>query len=225
MKSVPGMSLLALFMAGNAMASPHQATFSSDRLRTSIFDDGAAQYTTPAPPPPGMSVIFNNIGKKYPNGEYFCCDGLTVAGPDSYLGQETWPAIAFTPATDVTVKVVDAGVGYDNGGPNDVVISIAADTGGLPGTVLGSTHVTGLGDFGDCCKLARAKFTGVKLSAGQQYWVIVGTDDQDTATVAAWSFNSTEQMQTVRFAENYGSGWQLINATARPAPSFAVYGK
>ena len=123
------------------------------------------------------------------------------------------------------MKVVDAGVGYDNGGTNDVVISIADDAAGLPGSVLGSTHVTGLGDFADCCKLARAKFTGVKLSAGKQYWVIVGTDDQDTATVAAWSFNSTEQIKTVRFAKNYGSGWQLINATARPAPSFAVYGK
>src|ERR1700734_1091218 len=111
MKLELGMGVLALFMAGDAMASPHRATFSNDMRRTSVFDDGTAQYTAPAPAPPGLSVIFNNIGRKYPDGMYFCCDALTVAGPDSYLGEQAWPAIAFTPTADITVKVIDAAVG------------------------------------------------------------------------------------------------------------------
>jgi hypothetical protein len=185
---------------------------------------GTAAYTAPLPSPRELSVIFSNVGKKYPDGVYFCCDGLSVGGPDTDLGLLVWPAIAFTPAADTTVKIVDSSVGY-SGGTNNVVISIAADAGGLPGTVLGSARVTGLSIFGDCCGLARAKFQGVNLVAGQQYWVYAGTDDEDTDFVGAWSFNSTEQIKTVRFAENYGQGWQLINAAARPAPSFAIYGK
>ena len=72
--------------------------------------------------------------------------------------------------------------------------------------------------------VTRAKFKGVKLSAGQQYWVIAGTDSKDSTAFAAWAFNTTEQIKTVRFAENIGTGWELVNASARPSPAFAVYG-
>lgn len=222
MKVVYGCALFAVF-ASCATASPYHLTVSEGRSRMSVHPDGF-HFAAPLVPPKGLAAVFDNLGSKYPDGVYFCCDGLSVSGPDTDLGQQVWPAIAFTPATDVTVKVVDAAVGY-NGGANDVVISIATDSGGLPGSFLGSTHVTGLSNFGDCCGLARAKFSGIRLKAGQQYWVVVGTDSEDTTAVAAWSFNSTEQIQTVRFAENYGKGWQLINVNARPAPAFAVYGK
>jgi hypothetical protein len=212
------------FAGASAMAAQQDLTVSKNK-RTVSVSPGPAKYMVPQAPPKGISVVFDNVGKKYPDGVYFCCDGLTIAGPDSIEGQTVWPAIAFTPAQDVTVTRVDAALGYDDHGTNDVAVSIAADSGGLPGTILETAHVTDLPEFGDCCALARAKFKGVKLSAGQQYWVVAGTDDQDSTAFAAWAFNTTEQIKTVRFAENIGTGWELVNANARPSPSFAVYGK
>ncbi|HEX3651677.1 MAG TPA: choice-of-anchor R domain-containing protein [Rhizomicrobium sp.] len=215
----------ALALLGTSATAAQQDLTVSKNKRTVSVSPGPAHYTVPLAPPKGLTVVFNNIGKKYPDGVYFCCDGLTIAGPDSIEGQTVWPAIAFTPAADVTVTRVDLALGYDDHGANDVAVSIAADSGGLPGTLLETVHVSNLPEFGDCCAITRAKFKGIKLSAGQQYWVVAGTDANDSTAFAAWALNTTEQIKTVRFAENIGTGWELVNANARPSPAFAVYGK
>ena len=71
--------------------------------------------------------------------------------------------------------------------------------------------------------VVRAKFDGVPVSAGQQYWVVVKTNSRDTNTLAAWNFNDTEQVIQGAEAVNDGSGWQPLQSFA--APAFEVLGK
>jgi len=169
-----------------------------------------------------MDTVFSNIGYKYPDGLYFCCFGNTISGPNSQIGDTIWPAAEFTPASDATIKEIDVALGWVSGA-NRVVINIAEDDGGVPGNVLASFPVTGLGVFGDCCQLAQA--TGkVKVTGGTPYWIFISTDASSMTTWAAWPFNSTDQVDTINTAGFDGSTWTAFGPS-RPAISFALFGK
>jgi len=211
------------FAAGSAAAGPaSNATVSKDKRITSI-PHGTAHFVPAIRPPRKLDVIFDNIGFLYPKGLYFCCYGYTVSGPSSQIGQTIWSASGFTPSKDMSVKLLEVAVGYVSG-TNKVVISIADDNGGVPGNILGSWPVTNLGTFGTCCALAQLNVDHIHVTAGQQYWVIVGTDDSDADTWAAWPFNSTDEIDPVPFAQYNDSSWTNYGGSI-PGLSFAVYGK
>jgi hypothetical protein len=192
-------------------------SLSKDKRITSV-SQGTMHYT-PAQLP-RKSIIFSNIGTLYPKGLYFCCYGDTISGPSSVIGTPYSAALQFTPATDVSVTEVDAGVGWVEG-TNAVQLAIYDDNGGVPGTSLASATVKGLGTFGDCCTLAVARIKKLPLTAGTPYWVVVSASG---TTWAAWAFNSTDEIDPVTAAYNDGTGWGA-GGGAIPAPSFAVIGK
>jgi hypothetical protein len=168
-----------------------------------------------------MTKVFDNLSK-YPDGVYWCCTSFIVSGPDSDFGQQSWIGAPFTPNASVTVSKVVLGLGHDSG-KNAVVVTLNSDSGGLPGTELASTTVSNLPEFPGCCALIQAKFKGVPVSAGQQYWVVVKTNNKDTNTLAGWAFNDTEQVIPGTGAFNDGTGWQSLQSLA--AAAFEVVGK
>lgn len=198
------------------------ATVSRDK-HTTTAQPGTTRYAPAIKPPRRLDTIFDNIGFKYPEGLYFCCYGNTISGPSSQIGQTVWPASQFTPEGDATIKTIDVALGWVSGA-NRVVINIAKDDGGIPGKVLGSFAVTGLGVFGDCCQLAEV--TGnvkIKVKGGAPYWIFISTDDQSKNTWAAWPFNSTDQVNTINNAAFDGTSWTAFGP-GRPAVSFALFG-
>lgn len=201
-------------------AGVNGATVSKDKLTTQARP-GASHYV-PAPPPNRMDTIFSNIGTRYPNGLYFCCYGNTISGPDSPIGQTIWNAVEFTPASDATIKEIDSAVALA-AGSNHIVLNIAEDNGGVPGTVLGSFPVSGMGVFGDCCNLVTAQ-PHIRVTGGTPYWFFISTDAQSADTWAAWPFNSTDQVNTLNGAGYDGTSWTAFGP-GRPAVSFALYGK
>lgn len=209
--------LAALAFAGNAAsaAGANGATLSKDKRTTSV-SIGSGHYNPTALP--GKSAIFSNVGTKYPKGLYFCCYGNTISGPDSIVGAAYSVALQFTPASDMTAKEIDAGVGWA-AGTNAVNLAIYDDAGGLPGKMLDGGQATGLGVFGDCCTMAVAKVKA-SLKGGTPYWVVVSADGDSWD---AWAFNSTDEIDIVNAAYNGGSGWSAGGAV--PAPSFQVIGK
>jgi hypothetical protein len=191
--------------------------------------DGLAIATKPptlrySPVPiatPGLTKIFDNLSK-YPDGVYWCCTSYIVSGPNSEFGQQSWIGAPFTPNASLTVSEIVLGLGIDSG-KNTVVVTLNGDKDGLPGKELASTTISNLPDFPGCCGVVRAKFDGVPVSAGLQYWVVVKTNSRDTNTLAAWNFNDTEQVIQGAEAVNDGSGWQPLQSFA--APAFEVLGK
>jgi len=212
-------ALAALAFAGSAAsaAGVTGATLSKDKRTTSVTA-GSGHYAPPAVLP-GKSAIFSNVGTKYPKGLYFCCYGNTISGPDSVVGAAYSVALQFTPASDMTAKEIDAGVGWA-AGTNAVDLAIYDDAGGVPGKMLDGGQATGLGIFGDCCTMAVANVRA-KLKGGTPYWVVVSAEGD---TWDAWAFNSTDEIDQVTAAYNDGSGWQGPFG-AVPAPSFQVLGK
>lgn len=210
-------ALAALAFAGSAAsaAGVNGATLSKDKRTTSVAV-GSGHFSPTALP--HKETAFSNVGTKYPKGLYFCCYGNTISGPDSIVGAAYSVALQFTPASDMTAKEIDAGVGWA-AGTNAVNLAIYDDAGGLPGNMLDGGQATGLGIFGDCCTMAVANVRA-KLTGGTPYWVVVSADGD---TWDAWAFNSTDEIDIVTAAYNGGSGWQAGGAV--PAPSFQVIGK
>ena len=134
--------------------------------------------------------IFTNFSH-YKLATYFSIWGNTIAQGGSNFPFQTWVAEAFTPTADATVTKIETSAGRQSSGSGGFEISLYSDASGVPGTVLQTTHVTNLPQYGQCCDVSTATFsTGVPVTAGAQYWVVVSTTSQDP-DIYAWAFNST----------------------------------
>lgn len=210
---------LGAFAASGALAAGDRTYSLSKDKRITTVSQGSTRYAPPSLAPK-KDVVFSNVGTKYPKGLYFCCYGNTISGPDAGVGGAYAVALQFTPASDVKSKEVDAGVGWVQG-TNSVTISIAEDDGGVPGKTLASGDASGLGTFGNCCTMATADLKA-SLKGGTPYWVVVTASGN---TWAAWSFNSTDQIDQLSAAYSADGGGSWSSGIAIPAPSYQVIGK
>jgi hypothetical protein len=222
-KALATFALAALMGGGPSAATIHGVKVSKDGLWVRI-PNGTGRYTAPPLHDQKAQVIFSNIAVKYPMGLYFCCSGATIAGPDSPLGSQSWPAMQFTPTADAIVQEIDVAVQLISG--TDLVdIALYDDAKGLPGKLLKKFKASGFGNIGGCCGLSVGKDrTGIAVKGGMPYWIAIITDGKATDAFANWAFNSTDQLAAVPSAVNKGAGWQN-NGGAIPAASFAVYGQ
>lgn len=168
-----------------------------------------------------LQLIAGNLSQ-YPLGVYFCCYGQTISGPRSFFGQ-FWAAVPFTPATNISVYQVQAAVTWDGfNAQNRVIMSIAQDSGGLPGATIQELPISNLPVFGTCCALAVAtRNVGIPLIAGKQYWLVAGTNLANQMFEGGWDFNSTD-MRSLPWATQSGGNWGTISFIQ---PGFAVLGK
>jgi len=167
----------------------------------------------------GLVTIFNSLISKYPKGEYWCCSGYNVMGPNQ--GTQ-WMGAAFTPDADHTVTRLQIAVGWSDG-VNGVVISLNSDSNGMPGKALKTWNVSGLSRFGMCCSLAIVSGRrGIPISAGKQYWVVLSTNDNEADTVDAWNVEDADQVDQATLASYDGSQWHVFQTS--PGLAFAVKG-
>jgi len=168
----------------------------------------------------GLVTIFSNLAAKYPKGEYWCCGGYNVMGPSQ---GEQWMAGTFTPGADHTVTRVEVAVGYSQGATNGVVISLNRDNNGVPGKALKTWNASGLPPFGACCTLVvKSDASGIPVSAGKRYWVVLSTNSHEKDTVDGWNFNDTNQVDMATNASYTGQKWTVFQTTQGVA--FAVKG-
>jgi hypothetical protein len=149
-----------------------------------------AEIIPTAEPDVKTRKIFTNFSH-YKLATYFSIWGNTIAQGGSNFPFQTWVAEAFTPAADATVTKIETSAGRQSSGSSGFEISLYSDAAGVPGTVLATTHVSNLPQYGQCCDVSTANFpTGAPVTAGTQYWVVVSTTAQDT-DIYAWAFNSS----------------------------------
>jgi hypothetical protein len=175
-------------------------------------------------PDSGLLTIFSNLASEYPNGEYWCCTGYNIMGPSSGIGEQ-WMAAAFTPYANRNVTKITVAVGYSQGTTNGVVLGLRADNNGVPGTWLKSWTISGLPRFGTCCALVSGSDTsGIPVTGGQQYWVILKTDATQLDTVDGWNVADTDQVYPRKIAVFPGAhnAWYVFHAT--PGLAFSVEG-
>jgi hypothetical protein len=226
--------LLALAYLATAMGSAAPSSAGQERMvrgltlddngRTVSFQPTHSGYIPPVKHEPGAHALFSNIGLKYPKGLYFCCFGLTIAGPTSAVGFQSWIATKFTPATDALVTEIDVAVEHASGA-NEADIVLCADNGGVPGKKLKSFKVTNLEGISSCCGLAVGKDrNGIAVTGGTPYWIAMITDKNGPDMFGAWVDNTTDEISAGDVATNVGSGWATAGSFI-PRVAFAVYGK
>jgi hypothetical protein len=105
---------------------------------------------------------------------YQCCAGLPVSGTGP-VGTSFTQANLFTSTASGSVSQIDLAIGYA-GGTNTFYASILTDNGGLPGTELwNQQNLSSSQTVGGCCGLVTITgITGLTLTAGQQYFVVLG---------------------------------------------------
>ena len=186
----------------------------------------------------GLVTIFSNIGKVYPLGTYFCCESYSITGPKaSGRLPEYWLAVAFTPAADRVVTMVEVAVSLLDGADH-LVLSLNNDANGLPGASLKSWHLRSLPAVGSCCALGVGKDrAGIPVAAGTQYWIVLSTVGANSDTYAGWNVEDVDQVDTYNVPVAYycsddmggscgnNDAWTLDGSTSNQGPAFAVLGR
>jgi hypothetical protein len=187
-----------------------------------VVTERPRSFTTTNILEPGLTTIFNSLAAKYPKGMYWCCEGYNVMGPNSGAGEQ-WMAAAFTPAVDHTVTRIAVAVGYSQQGTNGVVMSLNEDNNGVPGQPLKTWNASGLPRFGTCCTLVvESDSSGIPISGGKQYWIVLSTNSSQSDTVDGWNVEDMDQIDTATLASYTNNKWTVFQAT--PGVGFVVQG-
>ena len=154
-----------------------------------------------------LKAIYTNLDS-LKTDRYDDTRGLAVLGPNSCCGTQ-FDAMSFTPKSNSTVYQVQVAVQYASGGANQVNLSLYADSGGNPGTLLaGPVTVTNLPQQPTCCKLAVANFTPVAITGGSRYWVVADTPLTGTGSDFNGSWYFAVQT-TPPYSVDLGTGWSF----------------
>lgn len=208
--------------AQNAASKNNVISVSGPHARMSIVTAPSRSYTRAELQDASLITIFSNLAARYPKGAYWCCQGYNVMGSNSGVGEQ-WMGAAFTPKANHTVTKIAVAAGYSQQGTNGVVVSLNDDNNGVPGQALQTWNVTGLPRFGDCCALVvESDASGIPVTAGKQYWVVLSTNSNETDTVDGWNENDTDQVDPETLASYTNGKWTAFQAT--PGLGFAVLG-
>jgi len=172
-------------------------------------------------PATAQSTFFNDLGTG--NDVYQEGTGWTVSGTGT-IGISFTSANLFTSLASGSVSEIQLGVGYA-GGTNAFYASIWTDNGGLPGTELwNQQNLSSSQDFGGCCGLVTITgITGLSLTAGQQYFVVLGPESLNSTAFFAWNWNSTGVDGLDLYSTNGGQTWNS-NGTGNPIGALDILG-
>ena len=196
---------------------------------TAAVPSNSKASTTPAPDD-GTVTIYDNLAEVYPKGLYNCCQGAIVSGPDSPGFTEWWDAVAFTPSTNVSITEIELALGYESG-TNQVILTLANDASGLPGTRIRSWILKDIPLAGTCCDLVTVNDNhGIAVTAGVQYWLMLTTNGADRDAFFSWNVNDTDQIDSALGAARCrglgcrGNG-EWVATQESPALAYAIFGK
>ena len=202
----------------------------------------AIAFCLSALPAMADTVLFSDLGP--PGNPYDCCNGATITGSGFPGGFSDIGASEFTVAGSgtFTVSQVDLGVDYV-GSLHTFYASIWTDQGGLPGSQVSGAYWTNLvtnTQFGSCpptCTdngglVTVSGISGVSLTGGQSYFMIVGPVELNDTSWNVWNNNNQNQVGNTLFSTDGGSTWTSrgisplnafdVQGTAVPEPGSLV---
>ena len=140
-------------------------------------------------PAMAQSTFFSNLGTG--TDVYYCCEGWTMGGTGT-LGTSYTLAEEFTAGQTGSVNTIDIGVGYVEG-TNSFFASLYTASGNDPGTLVAQwSNLTIPQSFGGCCGLVTISgITGVDLTAGTSYFLVIGPTNLTSTLWGAWNFSNS----------------------------------
>ncbi len=139
---------------------------------------------------PAMAdTLYSNLGTG--SSVYNCCSGWTVSGT-GYVGTSFTSANQFQVDISGSVSEIDVAVGYVVG-DNSFYLAIDEDNAGQPGNQLAMfSNLSSSTNFGNCCGLVSITgISGLNLTAGTNYWMVLGPMDTTSTTWEAWNFSNS----------------------------------
>ena len=133
-------------------------------------------------------TLYSNLGSG--NNVYNCCSGWTISGTG--IGTSFTSANEFQVTTGGSVGQIDVGVGLVEG-TNSFYVAIDADNNGTPGAQLAMfPNLSSSTTFGQCCGLVTITgISGLSLSTGTNYWMVIGPTNTASSTWEAWNFSNS----------------------------------
>jgi len=172
-------------------------------------------------PAMAQTTFYTDLG---PMGDvYQSGTGWTVSGTGT-VGTSFTAANLFTSLATGAVSQIDLGVGYV-AGTNAFYAAIFTDNAGLPGTQLFRIdNLSSSQSFGGCCGLVTITgINGLDLTAGQQYFVVLGPESLSSTVWEAWNWNSTGVNNLDLYSTDGGMNWNS-NGTGNPIGAFDILG-
>lgn len=173
---------------------------------------------------PAVAQIFSDLGPA--NNAYDVTNGYTVAGSGT-IGSSYLAANLFTAGGtgNENVGQIDLAVGYIIGAP--FYASLWTDNSGLPGVQVANAHWDNLTSnvvFGNCCGLVTvAGISGVSLTGGQQYFMLLGPMDPNGPMIDLLNFNNQGLNGNGElYSNDLGQTW--VNNGFGPVGAFDVLG-
>ena len=157
-------------------------------------------------PAMAQETFFNDLGSG--NNVYNCCLGWTVSGTQSPPGSFT-AANEFTSMASGSVSQIDVAVSYVPGFQNNFYAAIFTVNNGVPGTELWSeSGLSSPQQVGGCCGLVSITgITGLSLTAGQSYFVVLGPTNFNSNAFLVFDENVTGAMGIDLYSQDNGQTW------------------
>ncbi len=143
-----------------------------------------------------QTTFYSDLG---PSGNvYNCCSGWTMGGSGT-LGSYYYDANEFTAGASGSVSQIDIGVGYVTGTNSFFASLWTVGSNGLPGTELGQwNNLTSSQTFGGCCGLVSITgISGISLTSGDNYFLVIGPTTGSSTTWEAWNWNNQGAVGTL----------------------------
>jgi len=164
------------------------------------------------------STLYSNLGT---DPIYQCCNGWTVSGSGT-VGTSFTAANEFTAMASGSISQIDIGIGYVTG-VNSFYAALYTDNGGLPGTQLWRQDgLSSSQNFGGCCGLVSITgITGVSLTAGENYFLVLGPESTTDTSWLAWNWSNSATGLDL-YSTDGGGTWNS-NGT-QPQSAFDIIG-
>jgi hypothetical protein len=179
-------------------------------------------------PAMAQTTFFSDLGTG--SNVYNPSEGWTVSGTGT-IGTSFTAANEFMAGATGSVSQIDVAVGYA-GGENSFFVALYTASGSQPGTLLDQwNNLSSSTTFGQCCGLVSITgISGLSLTAGQDYFLVVGPTNLTATTFEAWNWNSQgvnglDLYATSGCSNGTGNGcnWNS-NGTGNPLGAFDVLG-
>jgi len=173
-----------------------------------------------AMPAMAQDTLYSNLGTG--DNVYQCCTGWTVSGTGT-LGTSFTQANEFTAMASGSISQIDIGIGYVTGTNSFYAALYTVGSDGNPGTQLDRwDNLSSSQNFGGCCGLVSITgISGVSLTAGESYFLVLGPENISDTTWMAWN-NSNSATGLDLFSTDGGSTW-TSNGTS-PQGAFDILG-
>ncbi len=171
-------------------------------------------------PATAQNTLYSNLGTG--GSVYQCCSGWTVSGTGG-TGTSFTSANEFAAMASGSISQIDIGIGWVLSSSDTFYAALYTDNGGLPGTQLGYWgNLTSNTEFGGCCGLVSITgISGINLTAGENYFLVLGPMNVNDDSWLAWNWSNTATGLDL-YSTDGGTTWNS-NGT-QPQGAFDIIG-